>query len=101
MQTGARLSFDRQQLAIAPEALRTRLDPVARQERRNRLVVVSDLERTQTLVADPERGRRERGLAQVTAEAEIHAVFSRSIVSAASPAPSGGWAATIRIVAGN
>jgi hypothetical protein len=41
------------------------------------------------LIADPQRGRGERGLAQVTAEAEGHAVFSRSIDSGASPAPIG------------
>ena len=60
VKTGAWLSLNRQQLAVAPETLRARLDRGAAEERRNRLVVVGDLERTEALVADPERGWREK-----------------------------------------
>ena len=72
VQAGPRLAFDRQQLAIAPEVLGRLSISVARDQLRDRVVVVGHLERAQALVADPERGGGEGGLAEMAAKAEIH-----------------------------
>ena len=69
---GPRLAFDRQQFAIAPEVLRPAGDTIAGDQLRDGGVVVSHLERAEALVADPERGGGEGGLAEVAAKAEMH-----------------------------
>jgi hypothetical protein len=77
VKTRAWISLNRQQLAVAPQTLRARFNRGAGEERRNRFVVVGDLERTEAFVADPERGWRKRRLTQMTTEAEVHEVFSQ------------------------
>ena len=77
VQAGQRLLLNRQELAVAPQVFRARLDQLARDERRDRCIVVGDLERAQALVADPQRGCGKFRPAQVTSKTEVHAVLSR------------------------
>src|SRR5215468_4982979 len=64
----ARLAGNRQQLAIAPEVFRPALDLLPRDL--NRFVIVEGLERSEAFLADPQRLRGKRGLAQMTLESE-------------------------------
>ena len=66
IEAGARLAVDRQQLAIAPQVLRARLDLRAAHVAPDLVVVVDDFERSETLVAHPQRLCRKHRLAQVT-----------------------------------
>src|SRR5262245_11397172 len=76
VQAGARLTFNRQQLAIAPEIFGALLDASARDRPGDRRVVVRHFEWTQTAVAHPESGGGEGGLAQMAAEAEVHRFYT-------------------------
>ena len=67
-----RMSLDGQQLTIAPEALGPALDELAGEAFGDRLVVVGHLERAEALVAHPESGGGEGGLAEMAAKVEVH-----------------------------
>ena len=69
--------LDRQQLQIAPERSRPRLDQFAADHAANGVVVVGHFERTQALGAHPRGLQRIRGPAQVTGQAgdESHTVL--------------------------
>ena len=77
VKTRAWISLDGQQLAVAPQALRARFNRGAGEERRNRFVVVGDLERPQAFVAHPESSGGESSLAKMAAKIEIHDQFVR------------------------
>src|SRR5437899_2552360 len=64
VESRSRLAGDRQQLAVAPQILRTLLNLLPRQV--DRAVVVDRLQRPETLVADVGGFRGEKGLAQMT-----------------------------------
>ena len=71
VEPGARLPFDRQKLAVAPEILWTPLDVLAGQA--NRAVVVHRLERTQTPIADVNRLGGECRLTEMTLQSDQRA----------------------------
>src|SRR5688572_2172275 len=70
IEAGPGLAVDRQQLAIAPEVLRTRFDRRAADVGPDLVVVIDDFERSEAFVADPERLRGEHRLAQVTLQSD-------------------------------
>ncbi len=78
MKACARFSVDWQELAVAPQVLRARFDQLTRDEPGDRRIVVGDLERAETLVADPGGRGGKTCSAEMTPEAEVHAVLSCS-----------------------
>ena len=74
MQTGLRLAFDREELPISPQVPRPGFNRLAIHEAGDGAVVPRDFERAQALVAHPECGGREGGVAKVAAECEVHIV---------------------------
>ena len=68
METRPRLAFDREELAVAPQALGPTLDELAGETLGDRLVVVGDLERSEAFVANPESSGGKRGLAEMAAK---------------------------------
>src|SRR5205085_2082006 len=70
VESGPRLSADWQQLAVAPQVARSRLDGLARESLPHDRVVVHDFERSEALTTDPQRLCRIRSAAQVTLQAE-------------------------------
>src|SRR5512138_47428 len=69
MEAGPRLPGDREQLTVAPQVARPRLDQVAREQFARDAIVVHDLQRTQALLADPESLGRVLRRADVTSQA--------------------------------
>jgi hypothetical protein len=67
----ARLTLDREQRSITPDAARPAGDALARDDLGDSLVVPMDFERTHALAADPERARGIDRVANVTTEAEV------------------------------
>jgi hypothetical protein len=65
IEPGARLAVNRQQLSVAPQVIRARLDLGAGHVAPDLVVVVDDFERSQALIADPQRLCREHRLAQM------------------------------------
>src|SRR5262245_18426335 len=83
VEAGRRFAGNRQQFAVAPEVLGTRLYLLARQM--DRVVVVHRLERSEALVADVDRRRWKGRLAQMTLQSEEHAHTASAILSSARP----------------
>ena len=84
-QAGPRLALDRQQVAVAPERARPRLDPLAGHDPAHRGVVVAHLDGAEALVADHARGdgvRRPAFLAgQATNEAHRQGLWGQTSTS--------------------
>ena len=85
IEAGARLAVDRQQLAVAPQVLRARLDLRAAHVLPDLVVVVDDFERSQTFVAHPQRLCRKHRLAQVTLQSGYVSHISSTYPTPAPP----------------
>src|SRR6476620_11447792 len=66
VEAGSRLSFDWKELAIPPQVLRARFNFLAGDILANRRVVVCHFERTEALVAHPERFGGESRFTEMT-----------------------------------